>query len=77
MYVARRFWPSMKAVERQNQRDIEAPFRPRRAGALIELRPLRWLSVRTEYGMGHAWRVVKAGRYRLWFRVESADRKAR
>lgn len=66
-------WPPMSAVHRQTQRDINAPIRSRPVGfGLVETRVPPFFEVRTEYGMGHAWRTVKVGRFKLWLRVEDA-----
>ena len=66
-------WPTMKQLRRQERKDIEAPYRPRNVGGgLIDLRPPRFIEKRIEYGMGHAWLVLKLGRYRAWLRFERA-----
>lgn len=68
-------WPRMRQLDRQRVKDIQAPIRANRAHqyvGLIELRPARFFERRIEYGMGHAWLVLKLGRYRAWFRVERA-----
>ena len=61
-------WPSMKSLHKQGKRDILAPFRPRISYGMVELRPKGWK--RIEYGMGHAWLVLRIKGFEAWIRVE-------
>jgi hypothetical protein len=61
-------WPSMIALHKQTQRDIEAPFQPQIEYGMIKLRPDGWK--RIEYGMGHAWLVLRIRNFKIWFRIE-------
>lgn len=65
------YWPPMRAVKAQERKDLTRPIKPKptRLG-LIELRPLGFLEMRTEYGAGHAWRMIKIGRLKVWLRAE-------